>query len=68
MGTKYLITEPSEPGWWPKNKSTVFAVAGLVVGLYFGGGCGQDAHTEQPEAPRPSTSTSPSTSPSGSPR
>jgi hypothetical protein len=66
MGTKYLITEPSDPSWWVKNKALVYGGAGLLLGLYLAGGCDQDARTEPHPAPRP-TSTS-STTPSGSPR
>lgn len=65
MGTKYVISEPSPPSWWAQNKAVAYAVVGLAVGLYFGGGC-DDQKTTEPTPPTSTTSPSPSVS--GSPR
>lgn len=61
MGVKYVLSEPTPPGWWAKNKAIVCAVAGLAAGLYLAGGCDQEA------APAPSQTPITTTS-SGSPR
>lgn len=59
MGVKYVLSEPSPPGWWARNKAVLYAVVGLVAGFWIAGGCDQDA---SPNGPSPSPSPSSSVS------
>ncbi|TJZ41199.1 hypothetical protein FCH28_37570 [Streptomyces piniterrae] len=54
MGVKYVLSEPTPPGWWAKNKALVCSVASLLAGLYLGGGCDQKASPAPSQTPTPS--------------
>jgi hypothetical protein len=60
MGVKYVLSEPTPPGWWAKNKPVVYAIAGLAAGIYLAGGCDTDAAPAPSPSPRPSITTTPS--------
>jgi hypothetical protein len=38
LSVRYVISEPTPPTWWAKNKATVCCIAGLLAGLWLGGG------------------------------
>jgi hypothetical protein len=58
VGVKYVLSEPTPPGWWAKNKALVYAVAGLVAGFWIAGGCDRDASPHERPGPSPSPSVS----------
>lgn len=53
MGVKYVLSEPTPPGWWAKHKAMVAAGAGLALGLYLAGGCDQKATPNPQPSPTP---------------
>ncbi|MEV5440805.1 hypothetical protein AB0K80_33100 [Streptomyces sp. NPDC052682] len=53
MGVKYVLSEPTPPGWWAKNKVIVCSVASLLAGLYLAGGCDHQATPSPAPAPSP---------------
>ncbi|MFD5428510.1 hypothetical protein [Streptomyces sp. NPDC127084] len=53
MGVKYVLSEPTPPGWWARNKVLVCSVASLFAGLYLAGGCDNQASPAPHPTPTP---------------
>ena len=60
MGVKYVLSEPTPPTWWAKNKVIVCSVACLLVGLYIGNG--NDGQAAPATTPTPVPSITPTRS------
>ena len=54
MGVKYVLSEPTPPTWWAKNKVIVCSVACLLVGIYIGTGNDGQAGPATTPTPAPS--------------
>ncbi|MER5641869.1 hypothetical protein ABT095_33650 [Kitasatospora sp. NPDC002227] len=60
MSVRFVISDPPPPTWWAKNKVVVSSIAGVLLGLWFGGGfTGSQAATCPTVNPSPTATSSP---------
>lgn len=57
-GVEYVITKPSPPSWWKKNRHLVLLVVGLLLGAWLVSDH-DSAATPSPDRTRPAHSTVP---------
>lgn len=55
LRVEYVVTQPSPPSWWKKNRHLVLLVVGLLVGAWLVGHHDNTA-TSSPDRPRPAHS------------
>ncbi|UFQ18895.1 MULTISPECIES: hypothetical protein [Streptomyces] len=54
---EYVLSKPSAPSWWRRNRHLVLLVVGLIVGAWLVDGGPGGAAAPAPDQPRPARST-----------